>query len=125
MPELPEVETIARSLRPELIGMKILAADVRWARTIAMPSVRRFKQLIQGQVIRDVGRRAKFLRIQLSDFELLIHLRMSGDLAFKRSPAVPEKHDRLLLALQPRTRTRGTPPAYSLAFNDTRKFGRV
>ena len=121
MPELPEVETIARGLRPELIGMKILAADVRWARTIAMPSVRRFKHLIQGQVIRDVGRRAKFLRIQLSDFELLIHLRMSGDLTLKPGPIRAAKHDRLILTLQPR---RGGG-VRSLAFNDTRKFGRV
>jgi len=125
MPELPEVETIARNLRPDLVGLTITQADVRWARTIAAPSVRRFKQQIQGQVIRAVGRRAKFLRIELSDYELLIHLRMSGDLAFRRSPALPEKHDRLVLALQPQTRARRTPPSYSLAFNDTRKFGRV
>ena len=125
MPELPEVETIARNLRTELVGLTILEADVRWARTVAAPSVRRFKQHIQGQIIRDVGRRAKFLRIQLSDYELLIHLRMSGDLVFKREMAEPAKHDRLILTLQPPTRTRKTAQRYSLAFNDTRKFGRV
>src|SRR5512135_628382 len=106
MPELPEVETIARNLRPELVGLMITQADVRWARTIASPSVRRFKQQIQGQVIREVGRRAKFLRIRLSDYELLIHLRMSGDLAFKRSLAAPALHDRLILSLKPPARAR-------------------
>jgi formamidopyrimidine-DNA glycosylase len=121
MPELPEVETIARGLRPELIGMTILAADVRWKRTIAAPSVRRFKQLIQGQAIRDVGRRAKFLRIQLSDYELFIHLRMSGDLMIKDGLITPAKHDRLILELQSQ---RSIVPR-SLIFNDTRKFGRV
>ncbi len=85
VPELPEVETIARTLRPQLIGMTILGADVRWARTVAAPSVRSFKRQIQGQVIRDVGRRAKFLRLQLTDLELLVHLRMSGDLALKNA----------------------------------------
>ena len=125
MPELPEVETIARHLRPDLVGLTITDADVRWRRTIAAPSVRRFRQQIQGQVIREVGRRAKFLRIELSDYELLIHLRMSGDLAFSRSPAAPAKHDRLILSLMPPTRARKAPPRYSLAFNDTRKFGRV
>jgi len=136
MPELPEVETIARGLRPDLVGMTILDADVRWPRTIAMPSVRRFKQMIQGQLIREVDRRAKFLRLQLTDFELLIHLRMSGELALKRGPILPAKHDRLILSLQrpnrgaPRSLKAGLPreagsPAAYLVFNDTRKFGRV
>src|SRR5512146_359801 len=117
MPELPEVETIARNLRPELVGLTITQADVRWARTIASPSVRRFKQQIQGQVIREVDRRAKFLRIELSDYELLIHLRMSGDLAFSRSPAAPATHDRLILSLRPPARTHNAAQRYALAFN--------
>jgi formamidopyrimidine-DNA glycosylase len=117
MPELPEVETIARNLRPDLVGLTITDAQVRWARTIATPSVRRFRQQIRGQEIRAVGRRAKFLRIQLSDYELLIHLRMSGDLVFQRGTVVPATHDRLILSLG--------APAASLVFNDTRKFGRV
>ncbi len=121
MPELPEVETIARNLRPELLGMTITDADVRWARTVAMPSVRRFKADIRGQVIRDVGRRAKFLRILLSDYELLIHLRMSGDLTVKHGIIESAKHDRLLLTLKS---ARGRALS-TLAFNDTRKFGRV
>ncbi len=121
MPELPEVETIARTLRPQLVGKTITDADVLWARTVAMPSVRRFKERIRGQVVRDVGRRAKFLRIQLSQDELLIHLRMSGDLSLKRGAIPAAKHDRLLLTLKaPRVRTPST-----LVFNDTRKFGRV
>src|SRR5512140_1351013 len=125
MPELPEVETIARKLAPELIGLTITDAEVRWARTVALPSVRRFKQQIRGQVIRAVGRRAKFLRIELSDYELLIHLRMSGDLVFKREPEAPARHDRLILSLTRPTRGRAAAPCYLLAFNDARKFGRV
>ncbi len=128
MPELPEVETIARSLRPQLVGMTILDADVFWPRTVAAPSVRRFKQAIRGQVVREVGRRAKFLRLVLTDYELLIHLRMSGDIVLKPGIVVPAKHDRLILTLRA-PRTRPQPPRarrdYSLAFNDTRKFGRV
>lgn len=130
MPELPEVETIARILRPQLIGMTILDADVRWARTVAAPSVRSFKRQIQGQVIRDVGRRAKFLRLQLTDLELLVHLRMSGDLALKDVYLPPEKHDRLILSLHPApTPGKGISDKIAtesrLVFNDTRKFGRV
>ncbi len=116
MPELPEVETIARTLRPGLVGKTILEADVRWARTLATPSAKRFKEQIQGQVIQSVGRRAKFLNIQLNAYNLLIHLRMSGDLVIKDGKIKAEKHDRLILALSDNK---------YLAFNDTRKFGRV
>ena len=116
MPELPEVETIARKLKPDLIGRTILSADLRWSRTLATPSPRKFKELIKGQKILDVGRRAKFLILHLSDFDLLIHLRMSGDLSIRNSTIRAEIHDRLVLKLS---------DGNSLAFNDTRKFGRV
>ncbi len=116
MPELPEVEIIARALRPELIGKTIIEAEVRWARTIALPSARKFKEQIRGQRVRDVTRRAKFLNIRLTAYNLLIHLRMSGDLTIKAGDVRPEKHDRLILSLS---------GDKSLTFNDTRKFGRV
>jgi len=130
MPELPEVETIARTLRPHLVGRTILSADLRWARTLATPSARKFKEQIKGQRILEVGRRAKYLKLQLSDFTLLIHLRMSGDLVIKEAEAAPEKHDRLILNLTPDPSTlTGTRPngrgEQRLVFNDTRKFGRV
>jgi formamidopyrimidine-DNA glycosylase len=124
MPELPEVETIARTLRPELVGQTILKADVYWARTIAAPSAKRFAEQIQEQVIRSVDRRAKFLNIQLAPlrepqdktYHLLIHLRMSGVLAIKDGKIKTEKHERLALKLS---------NDRILTFNDARKFGRV
>jgi len=133
MPELPEVETIARTLRPQLVGRRILEADVRWARTVAMPSVKKFKEQIQGQKILEVSRRAKFLNIQLTPvqdpqgkaYNLLIHLRMSGDLLVKRGKIKPEKHDRLIFYLTPSPSPKGRGESSSLVFNDTRKFGRV
>ena len=116
MPELPEVETIARKLRSDLIGKTILDADLRWPRTLAMPSSKIFRQQVQGQKIREVTRRAKFFILQLSHSSLLIHLRMSGDLSIRSSTIRAEKHDRLILKLSGNK---------SLVFNDTRKFGRV
>lgn len=116
MPELPEVETIARKLKPDLIGKKILSANLRWPRTLAYPTPRKFKQQIQRQEILDVTRRAKYFILQLTDFHLLIHLRMSGDLSVRDSTIRPELHDRLILKLS---------DGKSLVFNDTRKFGRV
>lgn len=116
MPELPEVETIARSLLPELEGGTILSAEVRWARTLALPSPVSFKKKVAGQKITGVSRRAKYLIIQLQDYSLLIHLRMSGDLLFRDAGDKPEKHDRVVFELSSGKR---------LAFNDTRKFGRI
>src|SRR5688572_29970529 len=118
MPELPEVETIARKLKPELVGKTILEAQLLWPRTLAFPSARKFKEQVEGQQIRDVTRRAKYFIVHLSReaFSLLIHLRMSGDLLIKAGSLKPEKHDRIILRLSGDS---------SLVFNDTRKFGRV
>jgi formamidopyrimidine-DNA glycosylase len=117
MPELPEVETIARKLRPELVSKSIIKANLLWPRTVAIPSPTRFKKRIKGQEIRGVGRRAKYFVMELSDYHLFVHLRMSGDLYIKEGNAAPEKHDRLILELN--------PGDIRLVFNDTRKFGRV
>jgi formamidopyrimidine-DNA glycosylase len=116
MPELPEVETIARALKPELVGKTILSADLRWVRTLATPSPIQFRKQIAGQKIADVSRRAKYLVLHLETCSFLVHLRMSGDLVIRAGKIKPEKHDRLLLHLSDQT---------YLAFNDTRKFGRV
>ncbi|MBV6397165.1 MAG: Formamidopyrimidine-DNA glycosylase [Anaerolineales bacterium] len=120
MPELPEVDTIVRTLRPDLTGAEILAADVRWTRTLATPSAKKFKEQIRGQKILHVARRAKFIHIILSADSLFVHLRMSGDLFIKEGGYKPGKHDRLLLDLSaPRSEN------FKLVFNDARKFGRV
>jgi formamidopyrimidine-DNA glycosylase len=118
MPELPEVETIARGLRPEIVGREIRGAKLLWSRTLATPSRRKFVSQVVGQRIADVSRRGKFLRLALEPerLELLIHLRMSGDLRLEPGEYTPETHDRLILALS---------GGSSLVFNDTRKFGRV
>ena len=96
MPELPEVETIARKLRPELVGKSITKADLLWSRTLATPTPAEFKKQIRGQEIKAVHRRAKYFVIQLSHYYLFVHLRMSGDLYIKEADAAPEKHDRLI-----------------------------
>ncbi len=122
MPELPEVETIARQLckgtadQPSIVGRRILGVDLRWERTLAEPSPQVFGSLLKGQLIEDVGRRGKFLVLRLNHEWLLFHLRMSGDLSVRSSASEPALHDRLLLALD---------GDLVLAFNDARKFGRV
>jgi formamidopyrimidine-DNA glycosylase len=132
MPELPEVETITRKLRPELVGKSIVKADLLWSRTLATPTPAKFKREIVGQEIKAVGRRAKYFVMELSDYHLFVHLRMSGDLYIKEGKTAPEKHDRLILDLSPSPFAEhpgGAPgrrgETTRLVFNDTRKFGRV
>lgn len=131
MPELPEVETIARKLKPHLLGRTIQDAQIRWSRTLAFPSARKFKEQIKGQEIKEVTRRAKYFILRLSDFSLLLHLRMSGDLLIKENQIKPEKHDRLILQLLSAPSAAQAVGAAvlggssNLVFNDTRKFGRV
>jgi formamidopyrimidine-DNA glycosylase len=99
-----------------LVGREILAADLRWERTLALPSPGAFRRRVKGQRIEAVGRRAKFLSLTLTRDTLLIHLRMSGDLLVVLGGYQPGKHDRLILTLSQDS---------SLIFSDARKFGRV
>lgn len=116
MPELPEVETIVRELRPSLEWRTIVAAHVSWPRTIAAPmqDVARFCAGVRGRQVRSVGRRGKFVVLTLDVGSLLIHLRMSGRLLIV--PRGPERHLRMWLELK---------EGGSLYFYDPRKFGRV
>jgi formamidopyrimidine-DNA glycosylase len=65
MPELPEVETTVRDLKPHLIGRTITRAAVHWDRTIARPDARTFAREILGQTVRNITRRGKFLVFHL------------------------------------------------------------
>lgn len=122
MPELPEVETIARHLRqgtpgqPAVVGHQILDARLLWARTLAEPAPDEFRRRLVGQTIEDATRRGKFLVLSLTNDWLLFHLRMSGDLLVKSKCDSAETHDRLILELD---------GSLQLVFNDARKFGRV
>ena len=83
MPELPEVETIRRSLEPKVKGRRITRAEVRLKKQVRSPSAAAFERLIQGKRILGVGRRAKFLLFELSDgLTLLGHLGMSGQISY-------------------------------------------
>lgn len=122
MPELPEVETIARSLReprpdqPGVLGRTIQSVTLRWPRHVAAPSPQAFAQELRGLRIEAIGRRGKFLVLQLEGLWLLLHLRMSGDLRVLASEAPLAKHDLTVFHLS---------GGVDLRFHDTRRFGRV
>jgi formamidopyrimidine-DNA glycosylase len=118
MPELPEVETIARDLNAAgLAGKTLTCARVYWDRTIAEPSVPEFCRLIEKKQIVAVGRRGKFLVIDFAGGgNLLIHLRMSGRLHLVPAGTERLAHEHVVFAFE---------DSSELRFHDTRKFGRV
>ncbi|MFA6197798.1 MAG: bifunctional DNA-formamidopyrimidine glycosylase/DNA-(apurinic or apyrimidinic site) lyase [Patescibacteria group bacterium] len=129
MPELPEVETVVRDLRPLLKKQRIASVDVRLQKIVAMP-VRLFVKSLVGRAITNVRRRAKIIMIELDNqTTLLVHLKMSGQLVFVSSrgtkqygghpivggiDALPNKYSHVILRFQ---------NGGHLYFNDQRQFG--
>jgi len=117
MPELPEVETVARDLRPKLVGAEITGVRSSWARTLRNTDAESFAAAVTGRTIEAVGRRAKLLVIELSGgLGLTIHLKMTGQLFVVRSGARDDPYVRLVLELA---------GGRELRFRDIRKFGKV
>lgn len=114
MPELPEVETVARGLRKKAIGHTIETlvlhrAGLRFAFPIHMPLA------VAGQKITRITRRSKYILMHLKNGgAILIHLGMSGRLFFHEGDYTPAKHDHVQFYLD-----NGT----CLIFNDARRFG--
>jgi len=116
MPELPEVETLVRTLQPALLGCSIHSVDLYWSRSLSVPSAPLFKKQIVGQEVKRVYRRGKFFVLQLTRDHLVIHLRMSGDLSLMPVKTDPGKHDRLHVNFY---------DGNVFVFSDPRKFGRL
>ena len=132
MPELPEVETIVRSLRnplqspnqikeslstrPGIVGRVVHSVSVFWVRSLEAPTLQEFELALPGLSIDAVDRRGKYLVIHVGKFHLLIHLRMSGDIRVEPIDTPPQKHDRMVLRFT---------DDWQMVFNDPRKFGRI
>ena len=119
MPELPEVETVAADLRPQLIGSRFAAAHILWPRTLAAPDLELLGARIADRQVTAIGRRGKYLLVHLDSGQtLIIHLRMTGQLAVVAddSPLLNGPHLRASFELTDGRR---------LTFTDARKFGRI
>ncbi len=118
MPELPEVETVRSSLEQALAGRRIVEVTrVAWSKTVAAPEVALFREQLHDRAILGVGRRAKYVIIQLDhDDALVVHLRMTGRLLVVDGDVEPDQHTHVTLRLD---------NGQQLFFRDTRKFGRM
>lgn len=115
MPELPEVETIRKTLKELVLNKKIEGIDVFWAKIIKYPDdIEHFKQIVIGQTIRNVKRKGKFLIFELDTDVLISHLRMEGKYFVNQTGTERDKHTHVIFNF-----TDGS----SLNYNDVRKFG--
>lgn len=117
MPELPEVETVARDLRGLIFDATIAGATAHWARTLRTHAPEAVGAALTGHRIESVGRRGKQLVIGLSDGVLMtIHLMMTGQLFVVRAETPLDRHVRFVVAFR---------DGRELRFRDIRKFGRI
>ncbi len=114
MPELPEVETVCRSLRPHLLGRTIKHVHVVDPRLRVPVDIKSLQSLV-GQRVEAIERRAKYILIQLSaNFVWLFHLGMSGKLICVERKTARRKHDHIIVQLD---------DGGELRYHDPRRFG--
>jgi len=127
MPELPEVETVVRGLKPLLEGRTFARvrsyappASIVVSRTLRRA---RLDALLPGRTVESVSRRGKNILIALSgDLTLWVHLKMTGKLLSMPPSAPRHKHDLVLFDLEPDGSRSETS---QIRFNDYRRFGRL
>ena len=117
MPELPEVETVRRSLARELAGRRIVSVrEIGWPSIVATPTPDELCLALCDRAVERVDRRAKYVLIRLDNDETLaVHLRMTGQLLVVPGDTPSDKHTHIILSLD---------DGRELRFHDTRKFGR-
>ena len=115
MPELPEVETVRRGLAPVLDGARIANVILR-RRSLRVPIPDDFESRLIGRKIVRLGRRAKYLLIEVEGGTIVIaHLGMSGRMKIHRGePAAPGPHDHADFV---------TEAGVTVRFTDPRRFG--
>lgn len=113
MPELPEVETVVRDLRPALIGRRLVHVTVS-RKQLRIPWLPSWKQALTGQSVLALNRRGKWIAIVCERGCLLIHLGMTGQLTAGKADRVRESHTHWIADLD---------NGDQLRFRDIRRFG--
>lgn len=114
MPELPEVETICRSLRSVLPGCRVAEIEVLEPR-LRCPVRKDFCSELRGRTILDVERRGKYIMVLLNEGRVWVsHLGMSGKLIYVEAGRPRERHDHIIVRLE---------QGHELRYHDPRRFG--
>ncbi len=118
MPELPEVETVRRTIEPLIVGRRITGVEVgAFHGVVGTEPVPDVRARLVGKTFTAARRRAKYLLLDLDDgTTVMVHLRMTGVLAVLPRSAAPLRFQHLTIHLNDR---------HDLRYSDQRKFGRV
>ncbi|WP_147803417.1 DNA-formamidopyrimidine glycosylase [Alkalicoccus halolimnae] len=115
MPELPEVETVKRTLSELIVGKTIQDVVITLPRIIQRPDdIEEFRHTLTGQTFEGVERRGKFLRLILEDDVIVSHLRMEGRYGMFEKGAPVDKHTHVRFVFTDKT---------ELRYTDVRQFG--
>ena len=118
MPELPEVETIVRDLRPLVVGRRIGRATLSHDDVLRGVTRRRLLRRLPGATIRQVSRRAKHAVFELDAARLIIQPGMTGSLRVHRRPLKPEEERYAVLRLD-------IGRGHQLVYTDVRRLGTI
>lgn len=113
MPELPEVETVLRTLEDRIKGEEILGVTVRLPKMIDR-SPKAFEAALLHHVFTTFERRGKYLIFGLGDITLVSHLHMEGKYYILPDEAPLDRHTHVIFQLKNKRQLR---------YHDTRKFG--
>ncbi|MEW6661488.1 MAG: DNA-formamidopyrimidine glycosylase [Bacillota bacterium] len=115
MPELPEVETVKRSLADKILHIPILDVEILFPKVIKFPSAEDFSAHLRGKRFVNINRRGKYLLLHLNDEHILVvHLRMTGRLLWVKGEEALAKHTHIVIVFE---------NGYQLRFQDQRQFG--
>ena len=115
MPELPEVETICRTLLPPLVGRQITSVKVTMPKLLQNQSAEQFAEGVVGRKFTGIERRGKYLLFRLSGgYTIVVHLRMTGQLRVATPADEAPKHTHIALSLS---------DGHELRYTDIRQFG--
>lgn len=117
MPELPEVETVARDLRAEVVGRRVVEVGLGHPGVVRHPAPDAFAAGLTGAAVTALERRGKYIICPLdSGDDLVIHLGMTGHLEVVPPDRAPRAHTHLRAALD---------DGRELRYADARRFGRL
>ena len=113
MPELPEVETTLRGIEPHISGsvieqLRVYNGSLRW------PVTEGISEIVKGQRLRSLTRRAKYLLLHLEQGSMMVHLGMSGSLRLVDPDSERRKHDHIEMHMS---------NGKCLRYHDPRRFG--
>lgn len=128
MPEMPEVETIRKTINNKIAGRTIKKIDILLPRLIKYPEPEKYKKLLTGKKIIAMQRQGKYLIMKMSsDIEAVFHLRMTGRLCYSNNDINEDKYKRIVFELDngakfiyADTRTLGT--LYCIKKNEIEKI---